>query len=555
MSRQIVAQFCHSVNTAIANRDALEIQSILLLEPPFPPVYQDLIAELRNEYPPDEDESQDRLEEVIRHSVPETAEGQDEEGRPVQNWTSMASFLASWLTFIRDVDTTQLLKAYEAMSEVQQRGNAALAHATKGILVLPTLLRYAQVFARLAVGLDREPELAQGLLATTNTEGRSESLAERAVNIIQKGLLTCLNDRNTVPGGIKDDRPDGKKIGVYKIANVCLKILFRSDKLDNCSTIFQNISTASPPLHFYPPADRVTYLYYLGRYHFISNNFYQAQIVLQQAYQDAPVHPSVLTQRRLILLYLLVANLILGRFPSEQVYSRPEAEHFREIFHPITETIRKGDLASFQQMMNLDLSWPYAAKLCKWKVFYQIGNRCEILVYRSLYRKVFLLAGRQPGPFEKVPPSLDLNAVVVAAAFLEKRASASSAMPQSNGFTFDQQSLPTPPAYIDPDFEGMEGIEPYVHQFDIDEIELLCASLINEGFISGYISPKLKKLAILGAKKATSAARAGFPNVWQVLSTKKREQAGGDEVEGWVKTQSTGGGKVVKLTNVRPAGA
>lgn len=551
MSRQLVAQFCHSVNVAIANRDAAEIQSILLLEPPFPPIYDELIAELRNEYPAHDDGSQARLEDVIHSAVTETGEGEDAEGRPIQSWTSMVGFLVSWLAFIRDVDLSQLLNAYLAMSDVQQRGNAALSHPTKGILVLPTLLRYAQTFARLAVGLDQNPELAENLLASSDGEGRSESLAEKAVNIILPGFLTCLNDRNTVPGGIKDGRPDGKKIAVYKMANVCLKILFRSNKLDNCSMIFKNINTASPPLHLYPPGDRVAYLYYLGRYHFISNNFYQAQMVLQQAYQDAPVHQSCLMQRRLILLYLLVANLILGRFPSEKVYARPEAEYFREIFQPITEAIRKGDLAAFRRMMNSDLSWPYAAKLCRWKVFYQIANCCEILVYRSLYRKVFLLAGRQPGPMDRAPPSLDLNAVVLAASLLEAR----TVMPSTNRLTFGYQAPPTPPTYIDPDFEGMEGIKPYIHQFDIDEIESLCASLIMEGFISGYISPKLKKLAILGAKKAASPAKAGFPDVWQVLSTKKREQAGGDEVEGWVKTQNNSGGKVVRLTNVRAAGA
>ncbi|KAF2445502.1 hypothetical protein P171DRAFT_266390 [Karstenula rhodostoma CBS 690.94] len=555
MSRQLVATFCHEVNTAIGNRDALKIRSILVLEPPFAnPVYYELIEELRNEYPADDDGSEDRLEGVISASVTETDVGEDDEGRPIQSWNPMVVFLAAWLTFIRDVDTSQLLKAYQAMSEVQSKGNTALQHPTKGILVLPTLISYAQIFARLAVALDRQPELAQVALAHSDND-KAESLAEKAANVVRQGFLTCLSDRNTVPGGIKDGRPDGKKIGVYNMANVCLKILFQSNKLDNCSMIFKNIDAASPPLHFYPAGDRVTYLYYLGRYHFISNNFYQAQMVLQQAYNDTPTHENFMKQRRLILLYLLVANLILGRFPSERVYARPEAMYFREIFQPITQAIRKGDLEAFQRMMNLDLSWEYAAKLCRWKVFYQIGNCCETLVYRSLYRRVFLLAGKQPGPMDRAPPSLDLNAVVIAAAFLEKRASASPAKPQANGWSFGLQRPPTPPAYIDPDFEGMESATPYIHQFDIEEIEGLCASLILEGIISGYISPKLKKLAILGAKKAGSPVKAGFPNLWQVLSTKKREQAGGDDVEGWVKTQQAGGGKVVRLASARPAGS
>lgn len=558
MSRQLVATFCHEVNAAVGHRDALKIRSILVLEPPFAnPVYYELIEELRNEYPVDDDDSEDRLEAVISAAVTETAEYDDEEGRPVQSWKHMVVFLAAWLTFIRDVDTSQLLRAYQAMSDVQTKGNTALQHPTKGILVLPTLIGYAQIFARLAIALDRQPELAQVALAHSNNDksDKAESLAEKAANVVRQGFLTCLSDRNTVPGGIKEGRPDGKKIGVYKMANVCLKILFQSNKLDNCSMIFKNIDAASPPLHFYPAGDRVTYLYYLGRYHFISNNFYQAQMVLQQAYTDTPTHQNFMKQRRLILLYLLVANLILGRFPSERVYSRPEAIYFREIFQPITQAIRKGDLEAFQRMMSLDLSWEYAAKLCRWKVFYQIANCCEIHVYRSLYRRVFLLAGKQPGPMDRAPPSLDLNAVVIAAAFLEDRASAAPTQTQAKGWSFSLQRIPTPPAYIDPDFEGMESAAPYVHQFDIEEIEGLCASLILEGLISGYISPKLKKLAILGAKKAGSPVKAGFPNLWQILSTKKREQAGGDDVEGWVKTQQAGGGKVVRLASARPAGS
>ena len=80
----------------------------------------------------------------------------------------------------------------------------------------------------------------------------------------------------------------------------------------------------------------------------------------------------------------------------------------------------------------------------------------------------------------------------------------------------------------------------YVHErgtrIAVWNLFLLCG-ICGAGFISGYISPKLKKLAISGAKKAASPVKAGFPSLWLVLSTKKREQAGGDDVEGWVKTQ------------------
>ncbi|KAJ4303495.1 hypothetical protein N0V90_002391 [Kalmusia sp. IMI 367209] len=562
MSHRLAAQFCNEVNNAIRNRDSRQLQSILVLEPPFSPIYEQLIAELRNQYPATDAGSEGRLEEVVRAAVTETGESEDAEGRPVQSWNAMANFLAGWLTFIRDVDTSQLLKAYEAMSDLQSRINTALQHPTKGIIVLDTLIGYAKIFARVAVGLDRQPELAHHLATASATNGeRGESLAEKATNIIRQAFITCLNDKNIAPGGIKNGKPDGKKVAVYEMANVCLKILFQSNKLDNCSMIFKNIDSASPPLHFYPARDRVTYLYYLGRYHFINNEFYHAQSILQKAYDESPSHESCMKQRRLILVYLLTANLILGRLPTEKVYSRPEAYDFYRIFRPIAEAIRKGDLETFRRITNLDLSYEYAAKLCRWRVFYQIGNYCEILVWRTLFRKVFLLVGQQPGPAGRAAPTLDLNAVVLAAAYLERRALMSRSMAQADSgpgrrhIAFAIHDFTNTPKYVDPDFDGL-NLEPYVHTPDMEEIECLCGSLIVQGFVSGYISYKQKKLAIMGARKAGSAVKAGFPNVWQVIAKRNQEEAGKAEVLGWVKEQNQGGrGRVVRLTHARPAGS
>ena len=254
--------------------------------------------------------------------------------------------------------------------------------------MLPTIMNYAKVFARVAVGLDKQPHLIQHLIAdSVDEEGKRESLPEKAANIVRQAFITCLNDRNTVPGGVRDGKPDGKKIGIYKMANICLRILFQADKPESCDTIFRNIMNSSPPLRIYPAAERVTYLYYLGRYQFANTNFYAAQLVLEKAYKDCHSAPQFIGQRRLILIYLVAANIILGRFPTEAVYNCPEAKGFREVFAPITRAIRKGDLESFRRITNLDLSHASAEFLCHYRIFYQIGNYCEVLVWRSLLRQ------------------------------------------------------------------------------------------------------------------------------------------------------------------------
>ena len=560
MAPRLASQFCAEVDTALHNADPLKLQSILVLEPPFGPIYQQLIAELRADYPASDETADARLEDVVRTTVTETAETEDAEGRPVQNWAAMTTFLAGWMSFIRDVDVENLLTTYEALSDLQQKVNTALQHPTKGILVLPTLIAYANVFARVAVGLDRRPELVEHLVAATVTEeGGRESLAEKAANVIRQAFVTCLNDKNTVPGGIKGGRPDGKKIGVYKTANVCLKILFQTNKLDNCPMIFKNITASSPPLHFYPAADRVTYLYYLGRHQFISDDFYQAQLILQKAYEECAVDSSCSKQRRLIFRYLLLANFMLGRFPTEEAYSRAEAKGLRPIFQPLVRAIRKGDLESFRRITSLDLTYEHVNVLLRWGVFYKIRSCTEVLVWRSLFRKVFMLTGQQQGVTERSAPTLDLKAVLAATLYFEKRARMTPGMAQASSdprrhTAFAILDFATHDNYVDPDFDGLD-LKPCEHVPDVMEIECICGSLIMQSLLHGYISHKQSKFAIQGAKRAGSAVKAGFPVPWQVFE-KRNLEAGRDEVLGWVKDmQSAGASQVVRLAGARPAGS
>ncbi|KAF2687597.1 hypothetical protein K458DRAFT_167127 [Lentithecium fluviatile CBS 122367] len=555
----LLTQVCSEVNGALQRRDGVFLASILAIEPPFTPIYEQLIVGLRATYPANTNDAIGRLERDIRAIVGETEESEDADGRPVPRWGAMVTFLASWMAFIRDVDVLNLLKTYEDLSELIQRGNAALQHTPKGVLLLPTLVGYAKIFARIAVGVEKRPELIQHLLGPVNQEGGRESLAEKAANVVRQCFITCLSDKATAPGGIRNSKPDGKKAGVYKMANICLKILFQSDKLDNCTAIFRNINNSAPPLHFYPASERVTYLYYLGRHLFANTDFYQAQLVLQKAYDDCTSDPRCRHQKSLILVYLVSANMILGRFPTEHIYSQPEAYGFRKIFSPIAQAIRRGDIESFRRLTSMNVTSKDAVLLRKFRVFYQIGHYCEVLIWRSLFRKVFLLTGHK-GTTEKSAPTLDLNAVLAAFQYLEKRAIMTPAIaraefgPGRRPATFAPEDFMAS-TYIDPDFEGVEDAKPYNHMPDIAEVECICSSLITQGFLNGFISHKMNRFAIQGARKVGSASKAGFPNAWEVIKATNVE-AGQNEVEGWVKEiRQQGGPNVIRLASARPAGS
>lgn len=116
----VETRLCTAVNDAIKTRNAVELASIVLLEPPFPPIYEELIQSLRNNYSQNVSNSESRLEQLVRKVVTETAEYQDEQGKPVQSWNAMVTFLVGWMTFLRDLDMDNLLHTYQSLKDLQE---------------------------------------------------------------------------------------------------------------------------------------------------------------------------------------------------------------------------------------------------------------------------------------------------------------------------------------------------------------------------------------------------------------------------------------------------
>jgi len=440
-----------------------------------------------------------------------------------------------------------------------------------GVVVLPTVVSLSRTLARLAIGLDKRPELVAHLTRRESVMGNDEAgervtLVESSANVIREGFKKCLSERSgPASGTTPDGKPEGRRVGIYVMSNLCLKLFFHCRKIRNAEQIFGNIYQQSPPLALYPASQRVTYLYYLGRYLFSNNHFYRAQLALQAAYDQC--HARCLKQRRLILIYLVTANIILGRFPSPSLLQRPEAEGLAEKFLPVCHTITKGDLTSFRRLLDLDsenADW-FVTK----RILFQLRNRCEVLVWRSLARRTFVLSGFH-GDTSNKAPLLNLADLLALATFLEKRASLPSDH-LSNGskhidgrlhtnsiFIVPPEPPPQDPAsYTDPDLLG--AVTPTGPPLPtMMEIESVVSSLVDQGLLRGYISHKFLRFAIVGAK-AKGALPAGFPNVWETLSASADK-----EVPGWVTEgkaaagglgMKVGPGMVVNLSGARPAGA
>src|SRR5215471_6903367 len=307
----------------------------------------------------------------------------------------------------------------------------ALSDSQMGVIVLPTVLYLSKVLAKLAMGLDRRPELIAHLMregAKPNWEEATEkiTLVEKSANVVREAFIKCLTDRSGAVG--TQGKPEGKRVGIYLMANLCLK-------LRNAEQMFASINAQSPPLSYFPASQRVTYLYYLGRYLFSNNLFFPAQTALQAAYNQC--HRQALSQRRLILTYLIPCNIILGRFPSATLLQRPESNGLAEIFVPICRLIASGDFVAFRSHLAVDS--PHADWFARKGILLQLRNRCEILVWRSLTRKVFIFGGfhgdqktqAQRGP----PPFLYLQRLETAVRWLESRGSTEQRGPLHNNIS------------------------------------------------------------------------------------------------------------------------
>jgi hypothetical protein len=116
----VETRLCTALNAAVQAWNAEQLKDIVIIEPPYPSDHQELIQSLRKNYPEADSNTEQRLEQLIKRVVSETAESEDSDGRPVQSWGSMVTFLIGWMTFLRDVDPSNLLQVYQRLSELLQ---------------------------------------------------------------------------------------------------------------------------------------------------------------------------------------------------------------------------------------------------------------------------------------------------------------------------------------------------------------------------------------------------------------------------------------------------
>jgi hypothetical protein len=312
--------------------------------------------------------------------------------------------------------------------------------------------------------------------------------------------------------------------------------------------IFVNINTISPPLSLYPAAQRVTFLYYLGRFNFSNNHYLRAALCLEQAYLQTP--SQLVSHRTNILTYLIPCNILLGRFPSQMLLQRQECQDLAPVFFPICQAIRSGNFIQFQHHLAQHETWLFEKGL-----LLTLSNRLRPLLWRSLSRKTFLLTYVPPtDASSRKAATLDLADLHTVAIYLQRRLEGwVPAGPNGHNRSQNVNPLlmkalgnnaqnPEGDSTLAPPPGGPRSLRPNQGmiwgnaEVTSEDVEMTVATLVQQGLMHGFIAHGSGRFAIIGAKAKGSPVLAGWPNVWHTVRDRRYdEDFDPDEVPGWVK--------------------
>ncbi|QPG94867.1 hypothetical protein C2857_007174 [Epichloe festucae Fl1] len=533
----LVAQFLIQIRQYVRNQQGDMLRSWLQVEPGSDQKYYDMAAELRAKFAGPEG-----VEAAIEQYLP--IEDDVPDGQATV-WPSFQSFMKDYLTLWRDINYEDLLRTHELLTTLVNSCGTAFTHPTYGAMLLQPSMSFSVTLARFTLQLNRRPDLTRRIRSIDEDSG-GKSVAESSAEIIQKIFTTCLTDRSA--GKV----PEGKKVGVYMFANLVLKLLFACRRTNLAKMLFVNISTLSLPLSLYPASQRVTFLYYLGRFHFSNQHYHRASLCLEQAYLQTP--PQLVSHRTNILTYLIPCNMLLGRFPSQLLLQRAEARPLQPVFSPLCQAVRSGNFIHFQAHLGTHEPW-----LFEKGVLLALTHRLRPMLWRSLARKTFILTYVPPtDASSRKAATLDMTHLHTVAVHLQRRlegwlpchhpssstsrSARSASQPNpllvkavANNVRDSPDTTLAPPPGGPKKLRPNEGMVWGNAQVTLKDVEMMVATLVQQGLMHGFIAHGQARFAIIGAK-AKGPVVAGWPNVWQAISERRYdEDFDFNEVPGWVK--------------------
>ena len=110
MTTTTTDNFLREVARILREKNGAQLQDYMVLEPPLPPLYNQMVSELKQAYPIFNEAP---LENKIKDFIPEYEEGDDGASN-----ASFLTFVLKYLSFLRDVNVEQLVETHDMLKSL-----------------------------------------------------------------------------------------------------------------------------------------------------------------------------------------------------------------------------------------------------------------------------------------------------------------------------------------------------------------------------------------------------------------------------------------------------
>ncbi|ORY90126.1 hypothetical protein BCR35DRAFT_299671 [Leucosporidium creatinivorum] len=201
---------------------------------------------------------------------------------------------------------------------------------------------------------------------------------EDASRIMQKCFSACLNDRGS-------NNLMSRKMGTYYMAVLLFKVYFKLKSTALCKNLIKGIGAADlAPFGAYPVAHRVSYLYYMGVFAFLREDYTEAEKQFCSALSLC--HAKARRNIELILDYLIPVLLLRGVLPSAKTLRK--SERLSAIYTPFIAAYKSGDVGLYDRQLQA------AEKRLMERGTYLIVERAREGAVRALVKKSWILEGK-----------------------------------------------------------------------------------------------------------------------------------------------------------------
>jgi len=273
------------------------------------------------------------------------------------------------------LQTGDTKRAYDSVvSAYNNLLNAVREEAGWVAPLIRTLTFEARVIAERA-----DAESAKRAKASNQHVAKPNETLRDVEKTLKKGFSACWTDRSGGPPG------ESKKRATLYVVSQLMKIYFKLNLLKLAQPLIRPVeASAGKALEsnsVFPVGDVVSYRFFVGRLRMFEDRYEEAEAHL--AYAFAHCRKDCASNKRAILEFLLPVRLRRGRLPRPQLLEK----HGLGSMLPLVTSVRMGDLRTFNDELKR-----HQRVLVK-KGTFLLLEQSKILVYRNLFKKVFLITG------------------------------------------------------------------------------------------------------------------------------------------------------------------